>query len=161
VILTATVAGESRRVEVRAVDGGYLAVVGDRSFSVDYVESAEGLASLLVAGRSRDVALERRPWGYVVTTGVRRYEVAIADAAPTASHVPADGGTRLTAPMPGKVVRVLVEAGQHVAAKQGLVVVEAMKMENELKAAREGTVRAVHVREGQAVEGGALLLVVE
>jgi biotin carboxyl carrier protein len=63
--------------------------------------------------------------------------------------------------MPGKVVRVLVERGQAVTAAQGLVVVEAMKMENELKAPRAGTIFEVHVREGQAVEGGALLIVLE
>jgi biotin carboxyl carrier protein len=63
--------------------------------------------------------------------------------------------------MPGKIVRLLVEAGQQVQAEQGLVVVEAMKMENELRAPRAGCVREVGVREGQAVEMGAVLVVVE
>jgi biotin carboxyl carrier protein len=63
--------------------------------------------------------------------------------------------------MPGKLVRVLVEAGQDVEVGQGLVVVEAMKMENELRATRAGRVKELLVREGQAVETGALLVVVE
>ncbi len=67
----------------------------------------------------------------------------------------------VTAPMPGKIVRVLVKAGDQVTAKQGLVVVEAMKMENELRAARDGRVRDVSVIEGQSVDAGAVLLVVE
>jgi biotin carboxyl carrier protein len=71
------------------------------------------------------------------------------------------GPQRVTAPMPGKVVRLLVEPGATVVPKQGLVVVEAMKMENELKAARAGRVKTVAVAEGQSVESGALLLVVE
>ncbi|MGE0043955.1 MAG: acetyl-CoA carboxylase biotin carboxyl carrier protein subunit [Vicinamibacterales bacterium] len=71
------------------------------------------------------------------------------------------GPQRVTAPMPGKVVRVLVAPGDEVTAKQGLVVVEAMKMENELKAARDGRVREVAVTEGQSVEAGAVLVVVE
>ncbi len=71
------------------------------------------------------------------------------------------GPQRITAPMPGKVVRVLVKAGDQVTARQGLVVVEAMKMENELRAARDGRVRAVSVQEGQSVDAGAVLLVVE
>ena len=71
------------------------------------------------------------------------------------------GPQRVTAPMPGKIVRVLVKAGDQVAAKQGLVVIEAMKMENELRAARDGRVRDVSVSEGQSVDAGAVLLVVE
>ena len=71
------------------------------------------------------------------------------------------GPQRVTAPMPGKIVRVLVKAGDHVTARQGLVVVEAMKMENELRAARDGRVREVSVAEGQSVDAGTVLLVVE
>ena len=63
--------------------------------------------------------------------------------------------------MPGKIVRVLVKAGDDVTAKQGLVVVEAMKMENELRAARDGRVRELSVAEGQSVDAGTVLLVVE
>ena len=71
------------------------------------------------------------------------------------------GPQRIIAPMPGKVVRVLVKPGDDVKARQGLVVVEAMKMENELRAARDGRVRDVAVAEGQSVDAGAVLLVVE
>jgi biotin carboxyl carrier protein len=63
--------------------------------------------------------------------------------------------------MPGKVVRVLVAPGDTVEARQGLVVVEAMKMENELRASGAGRVREVFVREGQSVEAGAALVIVE
>ena len=71
-----------------------------------------------------------------------------------------DGEQRLLAPMPGKVVKVLVAVGDTVAPRQGLVVVEAMKMENELSATRGGTVSRVDVREGASVEAGRLLVVV-
>ena len=71
------------------------------------------------------------------------------------------GPQRVTAPMPGKIVRVLVTAGDEVKARQGLVVVEAMKMENELRAARDGRVREVPAAEGQSVEAGAVLVIVE
>jgi biotin carboxyl carrier protein len=73
----------------------------------------------------------------------------------------ASGAQKIVSPMPGKIVRVLVRPGDHVTAKQGLVVVEAMKMENELRAARDGRVREVAAAEGQSVEAGAVLLVVE
>ena len=74
---------------------------------------------------------------------------------------PTTGPQRVVAPMPGKVVRVLVKPGDEVKARQGLVVVEAMKMENELRAARDGRVRDVAVTEGQSVDAGAVLLIVE
>ena len=69
-----------------------------------------------------------------------------------------DGSRRLVASMPGKVIRVLVGSGDAVKARQPLVVVEAMKMENELRAGRDGYVAAIHVREGASVEAGALLI---
>jgi biotin carboxyl carrier protein len=71
------------------------------------------------------------------------------------------GPLRVTAPMPGKVVRVLVKAGDPVRARQAVVVVEAMKMENELRADRDGTVAEIHAVEGMSVEAGALLVVIQ
>ena len=64
------------------------------------------------------------------------------------------------APMPGKVVRVLVESGSAVAAGQGLLVVEAMKMQNEIKSPKEGKVERINVREGQAVNAGEVLAII-
>jgi len=78
-----------------------------------------------------------------------------------AAGVNGTGPQRVAAPMPGKVVKVLVRAGDVVTARQGLVVVEAMKMENELRAARDGRVREVSVAEGQSVDAGTVLLIVE
>jgi biotin carboxyl carrier protein len=71
------------------------------------------------------------------------------------------GPQRVLAPMPGKIVRVLVAPGDDVKARQGLVVVEAMKMENELRAARDGRVKDVPVVEGQSVDAGTVLVLVE
>lgn len=97
----------------------------------------------------RTIALEIRPAG---SFGRQKKEGHGAHGA---------GPQRVTAPMPGKVVRVLVAPGDEVKARQGLVVVEAMKMENELRAARDGRVRDVTVKEGQSVDAGAVLLTVE
>jgi biotin carboxyl carrier protein len=73
---------------------------------------------------------------------------------------PADGGPqRVTAPMPGKIVKLLVKPGDKVQPRQGLVVVEAMKMENELRARAAGTVSEVRVAEGASVEAGAILVI--
>jgi biotin carboxyl carrier protein len=71
---------------------------------------------------------------------------------------PADGPQRIVAPMPGKIVRVLAATGDAVHAGQPLIVVEAMKMENELRAVHAGTIVGIHVKEGASVEAGALLI---
>lgn len=73
----------------------------------------------------------------------------------------ADAAARIVAPMPGKVVRVLVEAGAHVEAGAGIIVVEAMKMQNEMKSPKSGTVAAVNVEVGATVNGGDVLAVIE
>jgi biotin carboxyl carrier protein len=77
------------------------------------------------------------------------------------SGVATDGEQPVTAPMPGRVVRVLVQAGDEVAAKQGVIVVEAMKMENELRSPKAGRVKEVSVTPGTSVDAGRVLLVVE
>ncbi|HZS38549.1 MAG TPA: biotin/lipoyl-containing protein, partial [Polyangia bacterium] len=78
-----------------------------------------------------------------------------------AARPQASGPLSVKSPMPGKVVKVLVRAGDDVKAGQGIVVVEAMKMENELKAPRDGKIKEVQVQEGQAVEAGQTLATLE
>jgi len=163
VILSATVRGESHRLEVRHSNGGYTVLIDGRQLEVGCLETGPDSLSLLVDGKSHDVLIERRPNGYSVGLGSGNLDVALAartQAGPSHKER-AKGAFRLEAPMPGKVVRILVEPGQAVVASQSLVVIEAMKMENELRAPRGGTVRLVHVREGQAVEAGAPLVAVD
>ena len=96
-----------------------------------------------------------------------RYEVEALDERTRAirdlsgASAAATGPAPLRAPMPGLVVRVAVQRGDVVAAGQGLVVMEAMKMENELRASSAGRVKAVHVQPGTAVDKGALLIELE
>lgn len=163
-IFDATVAGRTLRVEVRGGRGHYAVVVEGRPLQVDIAESDRAFVSLLVDGRSHEAGLEKVPGGYRVSLGGVPFQVELSDATQateSAARKAPSGPTRIQAPMPGKLVRVLVEAGQTIEAAQGLVVIEAMKMENELQAPRAGRVKQVHVREGQAVEAGALLVVVE
>jgi biotin carboxyl carrier protein len=161
-IFDATVGDGTVRVEVRGGDGRYSVVLDGSPIQVDVVTSGSPFASLLVDGVSHDVGVERRPEGYVVHFPGDAVNVKLVEAARGASPAlpRAHGPARLTAPMPGRVVRVLEAPGADVAAGQGLVVIEAMKMQNELKSPRAGRVREVAVREGQAVEAGALLAVV-
>ena len=160
----AAVRGHSARVEVRGKNGHYVVTIDGRPLEVDYQETGRHFASLLIDGRSYEAGIERRPGGYNVVLADDVLEVDLLDAARGDGPAPRAAGrgpARLSAPMPGKVVRVLVQPGQEVQAGQGLVVMEAMKMENELRAARPGKVAQILVREQQAVDTGALLVVVE
>lgn len=86
---------------------------------------------------------------------------ARAKVAGRAAPPPRTGPQAVLSPMPGKVVKVAVAVGDEVKAGQGVVVVEAMKMENELKAPRDGKIKALSVQEGQAVEAGQSLVVID
>ena len=119
------------------------------------------------AGRSYEIAVESRGRGeHVVSVDGHGVAVSILDSrrrGPRGRVGSGDAGGPATvvSPMPGRVVKVLVARGDLVAAHQGLVVVEAMKMENELRAPRAGTVTEVRVREGEPVEAHAVLMVIE
>lgn len=123
------------------------------------------LRHLLLDARSLTIALERRERGeWSVELGGARHDIQVVDQRTRhiqslTGEAPAQGGPGLLkAPMPGLVVRVLVQPGQRVGPGQGLVVLEAMKMENELRATAPATVGSILVDPGQAVEKGQVLV---
>lgn len=129
------------------------------------VEAAEpGVYSILIEGRSYDAFVTESPAGtLVVSIDGHRFEIAVRDPrrwSRSTAGAGAEGVQTVASPMPGKVVRVLVAAGEEVAAGQGLVVVEAMKMQNELKSLRAGRVLTLPAREGDTVSAGETLATV-
>ena len=127
---------------------------------MNMVETEAGVYSVLVDGASYEV----RVTGDQVTVNGHTFEVALEDPRQwkrSRATAGATGKISLTAPMPGKVVRVLVAVGDEVTAGQGIVVVEAMKMQNELKAPRAGRVTSIRVKENDSVNAGAVLAVIE
>ncbi len=161
--LQATVGGRTLAIELRPRPGGYGVWIDGRPAEADLVETGDGFTSLLLEGRSYELRVEVAEDATVVDCASGgRVRVALASGAAVvgASARGGSGPARVTAPMPGRVVRVLVGPGDVVDAGQGLLVVEAMKMQNELRSPRKGRVQQVAVREGQAVETGALLVVV-
>jgi len=163
-LFDAIVDGRTLRVEVRGTDGRYSVTIDGRLLEVDLFDGGRDFVSLLVAGRSHEAGLEKRPGGFTVVLADDVVAVDLAEASrgePPAARKMAGGPVEVRAPMPGMVVRVLVGPGEQAAAGQGLVVVEAMKMENELRAPRAGRIKDVAVSEGQAVETGALLVILE
>ena len=147
-------------------DGKYLLVLEGRRHTVDAQVLDHGAVSLIVDGRSYDVELDESGDEVQVLVDSQLLTVDVADERAVtlragAAGFSVTGKVLVTAPMPGKVVRVLVAPGAQVTEGQGLVVVEAMKMENELKSPKAGTVIEVFAKEGSAVEANAKLLTVE
>ncbi len=132
--------------------------------SASVVEVEPGVYSVLIDGRSYEVRVERNSEGLAVTVAGRRFLAEVLDPRRLAGKPRSFGGEgrqHVTAPMPGKVVRLLVAEGDSVEAGQGLLVVEAMKMQNEMKAPKAGRVAALPVGEGATVGAGELLAAIE
>jgi biotin carboxyl carrier protein len=160
----ATVGEESVVVDVAGADGRYRITIGDTVWEVDARLTAPGRYSLLLDGASRVADVVEREGARLVSVGGELYEIAVEDQ--TRHSIRTRGGAAgasrsrtLTAPLPGKISRVAVRPGDAVAAGDTLVVIEAMKMENEFKAGAAGTVAEVRVTPGQAVNAGDVLVV--
>jgi biotin carboxyl carrier protein len=164
--------GHQHAVKIERAGSRFRIEAGGRVDVVDVARVDRTTLSLIIAG-DRDCSHEvslldgREPGELDVhlRAGVVRARIAAAGQrrwrATGGGLGTAGGPQRVTAPMPGKIVKVLVRPGDAVEARQGLVVIEAMKMENELRAARAGRVKDVHVVDGDLVEAGRLLTVIE
>jgi len=135
-----------------------------RHVTVDVVELSEGAYSLMKDGRSYDVTVGATERQYRVSVGGSEFNVCLRDPREFRNQAPLSsdslGPMPVAAPMPGRIVKLLVREGQTVNAGQGIIVIEAMKMQNELRAPRAGTVEEIRVTENQAVNAGENLLVV-
>jgi biotin carboxyl carrier protein len=160
--LIASVDGKDSEVVVRRTDGKVYASVDGREYELEIDELEPGLFHMKTEGRVVEVYVG--PNG-LVDVGQHQIKIDIRDpkklSASGIKGIAADGTVEIRTAMPGKVVRVLVAAGDSVAEGDGIVVVEAMKMQNELKTPKEGTVREVRFSEGDTVNGGDLLAVIE
>jgi biotin carboxyl carrier protein len=162
--------GRLRSVTVqRSAGGRYHVVVDGTAYAVDAARVGVFGLSLVLdheSGESRDIQVTPAPTpgellvtldGRVASAAINRRRTGRGADAGAA----AEGEQAIVAPMPGRVVRVLVAPGDAVAARQGVVVVEAMKMENELRSPKAGRVKDVQVAPGTSVEAGRILVVIE
>lgn len=152
-------------VDVKPEGGATLVRLGEREMAVDAVSVGPGLYSFLIDGRSYEVdVIERRDKLIVLVKG-QAFPVVVQDEQyrhlkAACSGRESRGIRTVTAPMPGKVVRHLVRPGDHVKAGDGVIVVEAMKMENELLSPATGVVQEIRTAEGSAVAGGDVLVLI-
>jgi biotin carboxyl carrier protein len=166
--LRATIQAIEVDVEIRCEAGKVLAHVDGREYQLEAHPSQSGITLLASGGQVFDCRVEGQPAsGKVVDVfvGTDQYVVTLTDPkrlrGASAANAEADGAARIVAPMPGKIVRVLVEGGSAVEEGAGIVVVEAMKMQNEMKTPKAGTVVTLNVKVGTTVNGGDVLAVIE
>jgi biotin carboxyl carrier protein len=166
--LTAEIDGREHALELRREGARVLAKVDGREYELEARETEGGATLLTHGGRVFECRAESagaRGEAWRVDVGGQRFEVALVDPrrlrAGGAGAGQAAGRAAVTSSMPGKVVRVLVERGAQVEAGDALVVVEAMKMQNELKSPKAGAVVELQAREGATVNAGEVLAVVE
>jgi biotin carboxyl carrier protein len=156
--------GKTRTVELARADGRLQCAIDGKALEADAVEISPGIYSLLIHGRSFEVRVDEHPDGLRVHTGHREFPVKVVDPrawrGARGAALEAEGRQQIHAPMPGKVVRLLVKQGDAIEAGKGLLVVEAMKMQNEIRAPKSGTVERLLASEGQAVNAGDLLAVI-
>ena len=161
--LVATLDGRSEAVEVREESGRYLVTIGDTALAVDARQPVPGLLTLLVDGASWRAEVTREDDGWAVIVDGERHVVTLEEQVRFQAHAgkpAAAGGQTLRSPMPGKIAHIAVTAGSAVQPGDTVLVIEAMKMENEIKATVAGTVSEVRVAVGQPVNAGDLLVVI-
>jgi biotin carboxyl carrier protein len=158
---SAFISGKEHQLEIIRRGVGFECRIDGNYVDIDLTRISSDILSILYEGKSYEV---RRGVHEAVTVRDNSYQIQLTDPRSWRSRNLAGGGgsgpQKLTASMPGKVVRVLANAGVSVHAGQGVLVIEAMKMQNELRAPRSGTVERVAVGAGETIELGDLLAVI-
>jgi biotin carboxyl carrier protein len=160
--------GRARMVEVLREGTRLRCSIDGREVHADAAEISPGVYSILFGGGSEALEVHVAPGADAeqveIYSGGRQMHARVQDPrAWRGKHghsIEAEGRQQITAPMPGKIVRVLVAEGDTVETGRGLLVVEAMKMQNEIRAPKTGKVEGLRVSEGQAVNAGEILLVI-
>lgn len=158
---------QSYTLEIEEIEKSlYRVSVDGNEFLVDGKKTGRTNYSLIVDNRSFEIEVDHAEDEYRVLVDGRNYHVNLVDERRVRigggqSEIQPQGRQKVSVPMPGKVIAVLVSEGDSIEKGQGLVIVEAMKMENEVRSPIAGEVKEIKVKAGDAVEGGAVLLIVE
>jgi len=159
-------AGKTRVVELARVADDWKISLDGKELDASVAEVAPNTFSVLLNGESHQIRIAPRADGTLtVHTGLAEYHTEVTDPRVWRGRrhgaLAVEGRQQVAAPMPGKVVRVLVSQGDAVEAGQGLLVVEAMKMQNEIRSPKSGRVEKLLAKEGLAVNAGDVLAWVE
>jgi biotin carboxyl carrier protein len=155
--------GKSRQVEANRRGDRWEFRIDGKPVEADVAEIAPGAYSILLGGKSFVVRVEPHKAGLEIEVGSRRIAAQVIDPRRRRAGIAQmelEGRQQIFAPMPGKVACVLVGQGKAVEADQAILVLEAMKMQNEVRSPKAGTIERLLVKEAQAVNAGDLLAVI-
>lgn len=159
-----TIDEKNYRIELNRVEGRWDCRLDGKPVEIDAVLTRRDVLSILIHGKAYEIKRERSATDLHLWVGSKGYGVQVRDPRSLRSRAGADDGKgprKLVAPMPGKIIRVLAPENSEVEAGQGVLVVEAMKMQNEIKSPKKGVVRKMVATEGANVNAGDVLAVVE
>jgi biotin carboxyl carrier protein len=159
-----TIDGKNYRLDLDRAGGRWSCRLDGRDFEIDASLPRPDVLSLRIANLAHEVKSERVANGLHLWVGSRCFAVEIRDPRSLRGRARKGddrGPRKITAPMPGKVVRLLVREGDEVEPGGGVAVVEAMKMQNEIKSPKKGTIQKILTSEGAAVNAGDVLAIVE
>lgn len=164
ITLRLKIGGRARSVKINAADSRMEFSLDGQGVAADVVELERNVFSILLGGEAFEVRAEPDARGAWIHIDGRQYLAEMDDPRQWkrggAGGSGSEGRQNIAAPMPGKVIRVLVASGSEVEAGQGLFVVEAMKMQNEIKSPKQGKVERISAKEGQTVNAGEVLAVI-
>jgi biotin carboxyl carrier protein len=165
IIVGGEAGGKLHRLELEKATAGWVCRLDGRPIHVDALIPRPDVLSLLVDGRSYEIKREQTTTDLYVWVGSARFAVELRDPRSLRSRHKAAGNekgpVKILAPMPGRIVRLLVAENSEVEAGQGIIVVEAMKMQNEIKSPKKGVVKKISAGAGAAVNPGDVLAIVE
>jgi biotin carboxyl carrier protein len=157
--------GKPHRLELEKAAAGWVCRLDGQTIDVDALIPRPNVLSLLVDGRSYEIKREQTATDLYMWVGSDRFTVELRDPRSLRSRQKAAGDEKgpikILAPMPGRIVRLLVAENSEVEAGQGIIVVEAMKMQNEIKSPKKGVVKKISAGAGAAVNPGDVLAIVE
>lgn len=164
---TYTIKVNGTEIDVQIDIRNGVSIHGRPGYEIDWVEIDVNRYSLLINGKSFSMTLERSANGaYIANFNGKEYHCTVEDERSKrlrefiSDISAADGPVEITAPMPGMVIDIAVQKGDSVVEKQALVVLEAMKMENEIRSVAKGKIGKIYVQPGQAVEKGQSLMTI-
>jgi biotin carboxyl carrier protein len=156
------IAGKTRAVELTRAPNSWQVTLDGVAQNIDAAEISPGVFSILLNGQSHEVRIAAASDGTLtLQDGPHEWKAQVTDPRVWRGRrhgaTEVEGRQQIVAPMPGKVIRVLVKVGDQVEVGQGLLVVEAMKMQNEVRSPKTGKVEKLSAKEGQAVNSGDTL----
>lgn len=161
-IFTTYIDDKSHEVKIVEEEEGFLISIDNREpFHIDVVDREVGDYAFIYKGRPYEFDVENKETLYNVLFRGNLFSLELFDQKSGVTKSKESDEKKLVSHMPGKIIKIMVQVGDMVSKGQGVIIMEAMKMENELKAPKDGKIKHIHIKEGQTVDAGENLILIE